>query len=479
MHQHIFILCIKFRNIILRNGRKNKMIENNEVIENDEVIVESKRKVSAGKFLAWNSRGISMAASSIIIAYLTIYATDTVGIAPALVGTLLLTSKILDIVFDLFLGLLIDKSPETRFGKARPYEFAVIGVWLGTIAMFSIPSSLGMVSKSIWLFTTYTLVHTLFTSLLSANGTLYTIRAFKTRDEITKVSSFGGILITLGAIVVSISFPILMSRLATSSSGWTTLITIYAVPMMIIGMMRFLFVKETVKEEANSSTQPVDLKAVFETMKKNRYIWVYGLMLLPVQTVQAMNVGAYYYKYIVGDVALLGIVQIVGVLALLVMMFYPKLINKFSVSHVITFGVVIGMAGFLLNFFAGDNLILLGIAFFLTAMAPLPTSYLSALLVLNLSAYNELVGLPRLESTISSIGGLFTNIGMGLGAAIVGGMLSLSGYDGSAGVQSDTAMLTIRLLFSFAPIIIYSITLFATSKFSRLEKQMIEMNRIK
>ncbi|MDR3334891.1 MAG: hypothetical protein LBT13_08420, partial [Treponema sp.] len=53
------------------------------------------------KFLAWKTPDIAMSASFIVLGYLTIYCTDTLKMPVALVGALLLGSKVFDGVTDL------------------------------------------------------------------------------------------------------------------------------------------------------------------------------------------------------------------------------------------------------------------------------------------------------------------------------------------------------------------------------------------
>lgn len=81
-----------------------------------------------------------------------------------LVGTLLLFSKIFDGVTDLFAGYIVDNT-RTRFGKGRPYELSILGVWLMTIIMFFCPPSMSTAVKAVWVFITYTFINSIFTTL--------------------------------------------------------------------------------------------------------------------------------------------------------------------------------------------------------------------------------------------------------------------------------------------------------------------------
>ena len=54
------------------------------------------KAVGFGRLMAWQLREVSAGIALMAIGYITLYCTDTLGMAPALVGTLLLVSKILD-----------------------------------------------------------------------------------------------------------------------------------------------------------------------------------------------------------------------------------------------------------------------------------------------------------------------------------------------------------------------------------------------
>lgn len=52
-------------------------------------------KVGLGKLILWNSSSCSVALSTLMLSYATFYCTDVLQLAPALVGTLFMVSKIL------------------------------------------------------------------------------------------------------------------------------------------------------------------------------------------------------------------------------------------------------------------------------------------------------------------------------------------------------------------------------------------------
>lgn len=78
-------------------------------------------KVGLGKLLLWNSSSCSVALSTLMLGYVTFYCTDVLQLAPALVGTLFMVSKIFDSFTDIVAGFIVDRT-QTRWGKGRPYE---------------------------------------------------------------------------------------------------------------------------------------------------------------------------------------------------------------------------------------------------------------------------------------------------------------------------------------------------------------------
>ena len=100
--------------------------------------VKDPNQVSIGKFLAWQSRGVSFGALMIVTGYITIFCTDTLKMSPALVGTLLMASKIFDGVTDVVAGYVVDNT-NSRWGKGRPYEWCIVGSWLCTLLLFYTP----------------------------------------------------------------------------------------------------------------------------------------------------------------------------------------------------------------------------------------------------------------------------------------------------------------------------------------------------
>lgn len=75
-----------------------------------------------------------------ITSFALIYMTDAVGLDPGIVGTLIMISKLLDGITDVFFGGLIDKT-HSKMGKARPWMFfSGFPLAMCLVLIFAIPS---------------------------------------------------------------------------------------------------------------------------------------------------------------------------------------------------------------------------------------------------------------------------------------------------------------------------------------------------
>ncbi|OUP82926.1 hypothetical protein B5F07_12195 [Lachnoclostridium sp. An169] len=430
--------------------------------------MEKKDKMGIGKFWGWQARAVSMGCMVIILGYLNIYCTDTLMLSSAVVGILLLVSKITDGITDLIAGYIIDNT-HTKWGKARPYEVFIIALWICTWLLFSCPAEWSDVLKYIWVFIMYTLVNSIFATFLYSNQTPYMLRAFGSQQQIVKVNSYGGIVVTLGCAVVSMLFPQMMATMATSASGWSRMVGMFAIPLCAIGLLRFLLVKETVEID-NGETERVTLKDMLGALKSNKYIFMAAGISLLYNLVQGMNAYTYYFTYIGGGIDKYTSLAALSMPLLIVMFIFPQVMKRgITTSRIILFGAICGVVGWGLNFFAGDNMAILMIAAVLYTFAGLPIAYISGLLLLDCSEYNVLTGKKRMETTMSAVSSFGTKIGQGVGNALLGIMLAVFGYNGAAEVQTADAVMGIRCLYSVIPAVIYLLIVIICMKYD-LEK---------
>lgn len=408
-----------------------------------------------GKLLAWAGAGVSGGASFILLGYVSLYATDTLGISPAIVGGMILVASFANVVGGLFASYIVDRSPETRLGKARPYELAVLGIWLATWALFSVPSGLDQVGRTVWLFVTYLLINTVFDTVLRANDTLYMARAFANRRVYAKVYTRSGIFTTIASIALSVTIPMVLAWAGKDPERWSLGMLAFAVPLALIGMTRFFFVKEEFRT-ADSGEPPVKIRELLAVLGATKWVWLLAAMMFLTNAINGANMISYYFRYVVGDLALQGVAAAFGILALPVILFFPRLMKRFTISQILVVGAALGLVGAGLYWAANGSVILVTIGSLLAALATLPTSYLIGVMILDICAYNEWRGKRRLESTMGAAVGVFGRIGVGVAGLVVGQVLQLAGYDGTSQTQSPAALDAITGLFAGVPTVVFA-----------------------
>lgn len=429
-------------------------------------------KIGAGQMLAWQSRAISASINVITIGYLLVYCTNALGMSAALVGTILMACKLVDGVTNLVAGYIVDNT-NTKWGRGRPYEWCIVALWLTTWLLFSVPAAATTSIKCVWIVVCYTLAVSVFTTFLNANGTVYMVRAFHNEQVYVKLSSVGGVLVTACVIVFNTILPSFQAKVLNSASGWSKMIAFIAVPMAVLGIMRFFFIKEN-DQVSVAASQRVTLRDVGTLLKTNKFIYILMMVLLVSMCISNMGVATYYFIYVVGNLGIAGVMSLLAIVVMPTMFLYPKFLKKMTIVQLIQRFMALYFISAVLSWFAKDNLLFLGIAGIFAGAAALPMSYLNGLLIVDLADYNEWIGHHRMEGTLNSVVGFAQQIGAAFGTFLLGAMLSTSGFNGMAKTQPDSAILMIRFLYCIVPAIgaALMILIFRFWKLDKVKPQM-------
>ncbi|NQX12140.1 MFS transporter [Microbacteriaceae bacterium VKM Ac-2855] len=428
-------------------------------------------RVSIGRVIPWSAHSFSMNALVVLTGYFTIYATDTLALNPAVVGGLLVLAKVIDALGALLAGYLVDRAPDTRFGKARPFDLVIILCWATTAFMFSVPGDLGEVAKYIWLFSSYALLTALFMPLYNANNPLFTARVFPRREHYSDLAAKSGLVTVIVAIFITIGLPIAVQTAGKDPGMWSLVAVCLAVPFTLIGLIRFWAFRES-KDASEIVLERLRMADILLVLRTNPYMWVVSIIALLVGIYAGLGASAYYFRYIVGNLGLQGVVSISFVALLPLMFFFPMLIRKFSISRMIAVSSFIGAGGFMVMMFAGGNIALIMLSAVLTALASLPFNFLAPVLIIDNATYNEYRGNRRLESVGGALFSFASTVGAALAAGVLGVVLSVTGYSGSADEQSKSALDGIIALNSWIPAFFALIVGFVALYYHRLEKEM-------
>ena len=426
----------------------------------------------------WSTRGIAAAINVVLCMNIAFYCTDIVGLSAAVVGTLFLVSKIVDAFTDLGFGFLLDKT-HTKWGKARPYEVFIIFEWIFTVLMFNIPN-VSTTVQYIWLFIMYTMVNAVCATALGGIDSVYMARAFTTEGNRIKAMSINGFIVMFCSIVFNIVFPSWLAGKGTTQAGWTTLVISLAVVMSVIGILRFVFCKEIVGDEADengkAATNDLTLKESLGLIAKNKYLFiVVGLMFLTFIVNNMQTATTYYFKYIYGDLAAQGTAAITSMVVVPALVVFPALSRKFGTTKILQACCLIGVIGLVIRTIGGPNMPTIILGGLLFGIGTLPISMMINTYLIDCMDYGEWKTGVRIEGLVASIANFASKVGQGVAVGLVGVVMGIAGYDGMAAVQSASANNAIVFLYNLLPIAIF-VLMFILSLMYKVDSIRPQMN---
>ncbi|GHU92638.1 hypothetical protein FACS189479_02220 [Spirochaetia bacterium] len=429
-------------------------------------------RLPRGYIPAWATRSISLAVNTMLLMQVTYYATEVVGLGAAVVGTLLLAARLFDGVTDFGVGFIIDRT-KTRFGKARPYELAIIPLWLCTILLYSTPN-IGNTGKMIYFFVFYSLISAVCATILYGSEAVYLGRSLSGNVRRAKVLALSGLFVMIISAVCSMFLPRLMALWGDEPGGWTRISLVYGIPLGIIGLVRFIFIKETnVDEAAESRGGKMRLGEIFRALVKNKYIFIFSTVVLITNIINSMTSGvtAYFFTYIIGDLSLMGVIAMLGLFTPFVLLLFPLAMKKIGGTNFVRIGFFMALIGNVLKFIGGTNLPLIITGSLLAGVGANFVLMMSGLFYLDCMDYGEWKTGKRLEGVLNSVGSFASKLGGGVAAAAVGFFMSAAGYDGAAAIQPAAALSSITALFSIIPAVLCAILLIMM-RFYDLDKKL-------
>lgn len=399
----------------------------------------------------WPTKTIAVNVAGVFVTYMTFYATNYMGLSATTVGIIFMLSKIFDGITDFAAGVIIDRT-RTKWGQARPYDLAIIGYWAAIVLFYSAPD-LGINASYIYLFIMYTLVHSVFSTLISCNEAPYLSNVLSNTADSVKLVSVASIVSMIASIGSAIAIPQMISSIGTTKAGWTTISLILAIPMILVGIMRFIFIRE-VRLTEKSEEEKMNLKTDLKYLIHNKYIIIFAVILLFSNICSNSLSQNYYCEIILGDVGYTSVMAASLCALFPVMLLMPKLSEKFGTVKVLMAYAIIGAFGFLIRLLAPTSIPLLFVANCLSSLGYYPTWFISSAVIVDGMDYGEWKFGRRAQGTLGCLSGIAGKLGTALGAGLLGVLMGLSGYDGVAEVQTASANNMIIALYSVIPAIL-------------------------
>jgi len=421
------------------------------------------------RYLKWYNKlgyGSGDLAGNMVYAFLSsfvmLYLTNTVGLNPGIIGTLIMVSKLFDGVSDIFFGTMIDKT-KSKLGKARPWMlYAYIGCAVTLVANFAIPASLGRTAQYAWFFIAYTMLNAVF---FTANNIAYaSLVTFCTRNskERVEMGSFRFIFAFSTSLIIQSVTVQFVRALGNGASAWKTVAIIYAVIGLIVNTISVFSIKELPEKELAKDKDQEEKYSLIEAAKllvsNKYYLMICGTYVCQQIYTAMLNMGIYYMIYILKNEDLYSVFSwAINIPVIIAMCITPMLVERMKGLYRMNLaGYILGTAGRVGVIIAGYmGSVPLMIAF--TAVAALgmaPWQGDMGAVVASCSEYTWLTKGKHIDGTMYSCTSFGTKIGGGIGVALCGWLLDISGFVKTSAVQPTSCINMLHVMYLWIPMLL-------------------------
>ena len=425
--------------------------------------------------------------------------TDTMGLAAAAAGSLLLLARLWDAFFDPMMGVMSDRT-NTRWGKFRPWVLWTSIPWGVVMVMAYTTPGFDSTGKLIYACVTNILLMTLY----SANNTPYSaMTGVMTADvnERTRLSSYRFVSVTVAQFAVGGFTLPLVAKLGqgNNAKGWQLTMAVWAAVCVVLFLITFLTTKERIQPDPR---QEVSAKRDFSNLLKNGpWVAMFILTLAHFITL-AMRGGTmfYYFQYYVDRDKLFAVLQGLGLADNAGTGAWHWILNTFGLlvdadhknvpsvgfslfnmsSQMVTMVGVLSSSYFAVRY--GKRAVaLVGFSIstvFMLSFIALPADAIGATFLLEYlrtlsygftipliwAMFADVVDYAEWKTGRRTTGVIYATIlfglkaGLSIGGAIAGFLLSAYGYQANA-VQTPTALFGIRMTISVYPTIFFVIVI--------------------
>ncbi|AIQ24906.1 MFS transporter [Paenibacillus sp. FSL H7-0737] len=434
--------------------------------------------------MPWRERisyGLGDTASNLIFQMTTLYLmyfyTDVFGLNPGAVAVVFLVARVIDAIVEPFIGVMIDRT-QTKWGKCRPYFlWLAVPFSLTAVLMFLTPD-FGDTGKLVYAYISYTVLGIMYSGInLPLSAILPSLTS--NSNERTVINTVRMIFAVIGVVTVSAGTMPLVKAFGGGDQAKGFLVTM--ILFSSIALLLFLNMFANTKERVKAiDEKPLPMREGVKALKGN-VPWLIMLLMslfLWITTSIQGQTSIYYMTYYMKKPELIPIVNSMQLLMIFSMVIAPFVVKKIGKRNTIIMGSVVSIIGYLIAITGGNALsipvLLAGLL--ISGLGMGVGAGLIFAMMADTVDYGEWKSGVRAQGLLYSAASFGVKVGMGLGGALGGVILSMGGYVANSTAQSESALAAISFNYLWAPIIgqIIMITLLL---FYRLDKDQPVMMR--
>lgn len=334
----------------------------------------------------------------------------------------------------------------------------IIYTAMSAFLLFSVPASWASTPKLVYVFITYNLVSTVIYTAI--NVPYSALNALMTQDpyERSVLSIFRNLLATAGTLTINTFTLPLVEYFGNNAAAWTKTFVVFGFVSIAAFLCTFFGTKERVRAAENEGevqTEDVPFVTGIKALFKNKYWIMMTGMLALFFLMYSVNGGAtvYYAKDILGDKNLVSTINgIFNIVQICGMFFIAMLVKKFGKRNVFALGLVLDIVGMLVLNFSGGSMAIIVVSSVIRGIGNACGGATMWAMVSDTIDYGEWKTGCRTEGLVNSA----CSFGYKIGSALLGLILEIGGYVGTAAVQTESALTSIKVCFVWIPILVYA-----------------------
>ena len=423
--------------------------------------------------IAFGNFGYNLGAA-VIMTFLTYFLTDNMLISAASVSLILLVSRIIDAITDLWMGSLIDRC-KSKLGKARPWL-----IWMAAPAvvsmglLFTVPA-FNETGRIIYSFITYNLFAFFYLTALAlpVNALVALVTTnMKSRLVLSQISGF---FMTLGAVFMNYFSTPAIQLLGGGNQGYFLYFTGMALIGVIFMLVCFALTRERAREELEKGPKEknVPFNVGAAAVLSNKYWWNGMGIYLVTNLVPACWAATFYYCIYWTNNQVDGgqlMALLWGGITAGILVFIP-VSRKVGKANSAALGLCLQAIGSVMLWFAPTSVAMVWVSTVFRSVGVGGLSGNMNAMLADVVEYGEWKTGVRTEGMIYSGASFGAKVGSGLGGAVVAALLAWGGYAAGAAEQTAKALTSIKVAFIAAPFVGTCLIIIMLMLF-RVEKHM-------
>lgn len=366
--------------------------------------------------------------------FLLFYYTEVVGLSPATAGLIYLIASVWDGVIDPLIGMAADRT-RTRFGAYRPY-ILMGGPLLGlSFCLLYYRPPLEDYALAIFMLVSHLIFRTVY-ALVNIPYAALTGRLTADPDRRAQLSGFRMFFGALAAALVSLAIPFAGGE----GRGYFLLAVAFSVVATTLFPLVFAVTREPETDAATAP--PPKLKALIWSLMRNRAFWGLnlGAIAFAVSGTALTKSVLYYFKYQLHDEAAGALcLAATGAAGLVVIPFWTLLARRLGRRGVWIAASCVGLSGLLTL----AILPAVGTGWTMALLVWVHSGFLGLFfafwsLLPDTVDYGEQATHVRADGFIFGVAGMISKVSVGIGAALFGWGLSVSGYRPNVAQTAET-----------------------------------------